>query len=56
MKSLLVLHSLHHHNVEKVAKEFAKALGAEIKAPQQIDLEALQAVDLIDVRSGIWGE
>ena len=53
MKSLLVLYSYHHKNTEKVAKAFAKVLNAQIKTPQQTDLEELQEYDLIGFGAGI---
>lgn len=54
MKSLLVLYSYHHHNTEKIAKVFAKALDADIKWPQEINLEELQEYDLVGFGSGIY--
>lgn len=54
MKSLIVLYSYHHHNTEKIAKVFAKVLDAEIKTPDQINLEELQDYDLIGFGSGIY--
>ena len=53
MKSLLVVYSYHHNNTEKIAKVFAKVLGAQIKTPQQINLKELQEYDLIGLGSGI---
>jgi len=55
MKSLLVLFSYHHKNTEKISKVFAKVLEAEIKTPQQINLEELQDYNLIGFGSGIYG-
>jgi flavodoxin len=55
MKSLLVLFSYHHNNTEKIANVFAKALDAEIKTPQQINPEELQAYGLVGFGSGIYG-
>jgi len=54
MKSLLVLFSYHHNNTKKIAKVFAKVLDAQIKTPQQINLEELQEYDLIGFGSGIY--
>ena len=54
MKSLLVLYSYHHHNTEKIAKEFAKVLNAEIKTPQEIRPEEIQDYDLVGFGSGIY--
>jgi len=47
MKSLLVLYSYHHNNTEKIANVFAKVLDAQIKTPQQINLEELKEYSLI---------
>jgi len=55
MNSLLVLYSCHHNNTEKIAKVFAKVLDAQIKTPQQINLEELQEYSLIGLGSGIYG-
>lgn len=55
MKTLLVLVSYHHHNTEKIAKVFAKELDAQIKTPQQVNLEELEDYDLIGFGSGIYG-
>ena len=56
MKSLLVLYSYHHNNTEKIAKVFAKVLDAQIKTPQQVNLEELQEYSLIGFGSGIYSE
>ena len=56
MKSLLILFSYHHNNTEKIANVFAKVLDAQIKTPQQINLEELQEYSLIGFGSGIYGE
>lgn len=54
MKTLLVLYSYHHHNTEKIAKVFAKVLDAQIKTPEQINIEELQDYDLVGFGSGIY--
>jgi flavodoxin len=56
MRSLLVLYSYHHHNTEKVAKVIARVLDAQIRAPQEIGPEELQAYDLVGFGSGIYSE
>lgn len=53
MNSLVVVYSYHHMNTEKIAKVFAKVLGAQIKTPQQINPEGLQKYSLIGFGSGI---
>jgi flavodoxin len=56
MKSLLILYSYHHKNTEKIARVFAKVLDAQIKTPQQVNLEELQEYSLIGFGSGIYSE
>jgi len=53
MKSLLILHSYHHKNTEKIAKVFARVLNAQIKIPQQTDPKEIQEYDLIGFGAGI---
>ena len=55
MRTLLILYSYHHQNTEKIAKVFAKVLDAEIKTPQEINIQELQDYDLIGFGSGIYG-
>ena len=55
MKTLLVLFSYHHKNTEKIAKVFAEVLDAEIKTPNQVNLDELQENRLIGFGSGIYG-
>jgi flavodoxin len=47
------VYSYHHNNTQKVAAVFAKVLDAQIKTPQQINPEELQAYDLVGFGSGI---
>ncbi len=54
MKSLIVLVSYHHNNTQKVAEVIAKVIDAEIKTPQQINLEELNQYDLVGFGSGIY--
>ena len=35
MKSLIVVHSYHHNNTQKVAQAMAKVLDADAKSPQE---------------------
>ncbi|NPD90495.1 MAG: flavodoxin [Asgard group archaeon] len=55
-KSLLIVFSYHHKNTEKIANVIAKVLEAEIKIPQQVNLEELQEYSLIGFGSGIYSE
>jgi len=54
VKCLLVLYSYHHRNTEKIARVFARVLDAQIRRPQTIEPEELQAYDLIGFGSGIY--
>ena len=54
MKSMIVLVSYHHNNTQKVAEVIAKVLNAQIKKPEQINLDELQQCDLIGFGSGIY--
>jgi len=54
MKSMIILISYHHKNTEKVAQTIASTLGAEIKTPQQADLNALSNYDLVGFGSGVY--
>lgn len=46
--------SYHHKNTEKIAKVFTKVLDAQIKTPQQINLEELREYSLVGFGSGIY--
>jgi flavodoxin len=54
MKCLLILFSYHHKNTEKIANVLTSVLDAQIKNPQQVDPEQLQAYDLLGFGSGIY--
>lgn len=53
MKVLLVVHSFHHRNTEKIADVLARVLNARMRSPRQTDREELQDYDLIGFGSGI---
>jgi flavodoxin len=53
--SLLILSSYHHGNTEKVARVIAEVLGAQVKAPQDVNPGELQEHGLIGFGSGIYG-
>lgn len=52
-KAVIIVHSYHHKNTEKVAKAMAGVLGAEIKAPKEASIEDVQKSSLIGIGSGI---
>ncbi|MHA1185344.1 MAG: flavodoxin family protein [Candidatus Heimdallarchaeota archaeon] len=56
MKCLIILYSFHHNNTEKIAKVIAEVLEAEIKTPQQVNLDEIPDHNLIGFGSGIYGE
>jgi flavodoxin len=56
MRSLLVLHSFHHKNTEKIAKAFAEVLDAGIRSPREIDPEELEGYGLVGFGSGIYSD
>jgi flavodoxin len=53
MKSLIVLHSYHHHNTRKVAEAMARVIGAVIQSPSETNADDLQECDLAGFGSGI---
>ena len=53
MKSLIIVHSYHHNNTQKVAQAMAKVLDAQVKSPQQTVLEELSQYDLVGFGAGI---
>ncbi len=55
MKALIIYESYHQGNTKKVADAMAKALGAELKKPGEVDVRQLNDYDLIGFGSGIYG-
>jgi flavodoxin len=55
MKSLIIVHSTHHGNTEKIARAIAEALGAEVKTPLDVTPADIAAYDLIGFGAGIDG-
>jgi len=53
MKSLIVVHSYHHYNTQKVAQAMAKVLDAQVKSSQQTNPEELNQYDLVGFGAGI---
>ena len=52
-KAIVIVHSYHHMNTERVAAVIAGELGAEVKRPEDITSEALREYELIGFGSGI---
>jgi flavodoxin len=56
MKSLVIVLSIHHNNTVKVADVLARVLDAQIRRPQEVEPQELEAYDLVGFGSGIYGE
>jgi oligopeptide/dipeptide ABC transporter ATP-binding protein len=54
LKSLILCFSYHHNNTEKVAKQIAGVLSAEIKSPLNFSSSGIVGYDLIGLGSGIY--
>ncbi len=54
MKTAIVYKSYHHNNTEKVAKEMAQVLGADLKRVGEFNPSELAGYDLIGFGSGIY--
>lgn len=55
MKSLIVFKSYHHDNTEKIAKEMASVLNADMLRLENVNPSSLKGFDLIGFGSGIYG-
>jgi flavodoxin len=53
VKAIVVVHSCHHGNTEKVARAIARILGAPVKTPRETRPEELGGYDLVGFGSGI---
>lgn len=54
MKRLIIYESVHHGNTEKIAKVMAEVLKAELKRPNDVNIDSLKDYDLIEFGSGIY--
>ena len=54
MNTLIIYHSEHHGNTEKVAQTIAAALNAELVRSQDIDFDDVRAYDLVGIGSGVY--
>ena len=54
MRRLVIYQSIHHGNTEKIAKEIAKCLEADLKRIDEINGKDLTEYDLIGFGSGIY--
>lgn len=54
MRTLIIYHSEHHYNTEKIAKSMAEVLNADLKKTSTVELELLHEYDLLGFGSGIY--
>jgi len=54
MNTLIIFHSEHHGNTEKVAKRIAAVLNAELVSSQKIDFDDVREFDLVGIGSGVY--
>jgi flavodoxin len=53
MKTLLICHSYHHSNTQKIAETIARVLQAQVKTTQQTSAEEIPNYELVGFGSGI---
>ncbi|MBM3709672.1 MAG: flavodoxin [Actinobacteria bacterium] len=54
MKILIIYHSEHHQNTEKIAKAMTAKIGAEIKKAKDVNLTEIDNYDIIGFGSGVY--
>ncbi len=54
MNTLIIYHSEHHGNTEKVAQRIAAVLKAELMSSQEIDIDDVREFDLVGIGSGVY--
>jgi flavodoxin len=52
-KNLVIVHSYHHNNTQKIAEVLAQTLSADLKEPQDVDVATLQSYELVGFGAGI---
>ncbi len=53
MKSIVIVHSYHHKNTEKIAHAIAETLDSPVQHLQNVNTEDLRACDLVGFGAGI---
>lgn len=53
-KTLIVCSSFHHENTLKIAKAISQVINAEIKKPEEINIDSFVDYDLVGFGSGIY--
>ena len=54
MKVLIIYHSEHHQNTEKIAKVMTEKIGAEVKKANDVNLTEIDNYDIIGFGSGVY--
>jgi flavodoxin len=54
MTVLIIYHSEHHQNTEKIAKAMAEKIGAELKKAKVVNLTEVDNYDIIGFGSGVY--
>ncbi len=54
MKVLIIYHSEHHQNTEKIAKAMASKIGAEVKNAKDVNPIEINNYDIIGFGSGVY--
>ena len=54
MQTLIIYHSGHHHNTQRVASAMAEVLGADLKKVVEADAGLIAGYDLIGFGAGIY--
>jgi len=54
LNTLLIYHSEHHGNTEKVAQVIASALNAKLVSSRDIDFDDVSTYDLVGIGSGVY--
>ena len=54
MKVIIIYHSEHHQNTEKIAKVMAEKIGAEVKKANDVNLTEIDDYDIIGFGSGVY--
>ncbi|SHJ83278.1 Flavodoxin [Dethiosulfatibacter aminovorans DSM 17477] len=52
-KCLIIVFSYHHKNTYKIAMEFSEVLNADVKTPEQVIVDELEAYEFIGFGAGI---
>ncbi|MGZ5511487.1 MAG: flavodoxin domain-containing protein, partial [Nitrososphaeraceae archaeon] len=54
MKVLIIYHSEHHQNTEKIARTMATKIESELKEAKDVNIEDINNYDIIGFGSGVY--